>query len=127
MNYLLWHAPAQSARLFPNRLAVQDATTTFTHRELHELSNGVAVLLASRGGLTRGERVGMWMPKQARSVAVMLGASKCGGIYVPVDPHAPVERAAFITPVPGGVGPMTICMLLYNTLKAAKDSLQRER
>jgi methylenetetrahydrofolate dehydrogenase (NADP+)/methenyltetrahydrofolate cyclohydrolase len=37
------------------------------------------------------------------------------------------ERAAAITPVPGGVGPMTICMLLFNTLKAAKDSLQRER
>ena len=95
MNYLLWHAPAQSARLFPNRPAVQDAATTFSHRELHELSNGVATLLAARG-LTRGERVGMWMPKQARSVAVMLGASKCGGIYVPVDPQAPVERAAFI-------------------------------
>ena len=37
------------------------------------------------------------------------------------------ERASAITPVPGGVGPMTICMLLFNTLKAAKDSLQRER
>jgi len=95
MNYLLWHAPAESARRFPDRPAVQDATTTFTHRELHELSNGVAGLLTSRG-LTRGDRVGMWMPKQARSVAVMLGVSKCGGIYVPVDPQAPVDRAAFI-------------------------------
>jgi methylenetetrahydrofolate dehydrogenase (NADP+)/methenyltetrahydrofolate cyclohydrolase len=37
------------------------------------------------------------------------------------------DRAAAITPVPGGVGPMTICMLLHNTLKAAKESLQRER
>jgi methylenetetrahydrofolate dehydrogenase (NADP+)/methenyltetrahydrofolate cyclohydrolase len=36
------------------------------------------------------------------------------------------ERAAAITPVPGGVGPMTICMLLFNTLRAAKESLQRE-
>src|SRR5688572_9050187 len=95
MDYLLWHAPAESARRFPDRAAVQDAATTFTHRELHELSNGVARLLTSRG-LTRGDRVGMWMPKQARSVAVMLGVSKCGGIYVPVDPQAPVERAAFI-------------------------------
>ncbi|EAE2994213.1 bifunctional methylenetetrahydrofolate dehydrogenase/methenyltetrahydrofolate cyclohydrolase, partial [Listeria monocytogenes] len=31
-----------------------------------------------------------------------------------------VEEAGFITPVPGGVGPMTITMLLANTLKAAK-------
>jgi methylenetetrahydrofolate dehydrogenase (NADP+)/methenyltetrahydrofolate cyclohydrolase len=37
------------------------------------------------------------------------------------------DRASAITPVPGGVGPMTICMLLHNTLKAAKGSLQRER
>jgi methylenetetrahydrofolate dehydrogenase (NADP+)/methenyltetrahydrofolate cyclohydrolase len=32
------------------------------------------------------------------------------------------EKAALITPVPGGVGPMTITMLLYNTLKSAKNS-----
>ena len=95
MNYLLWHGPAASARRFPDRPAVQDASTTFTHRQLHELSNGVAHLLTARG-LTRGDRVGLWMPKQARSVAVMLGVSKCGGIYVPVDPQAPVDRAAFI-------------------------------
>ncbi|MEK7341367.1 MAG: bifunctional 5,10-methylene-tetrahydrofolate dehydrogenase/5,10-methylene-tetrahydrofolate cyclohydrolase, partial [Candidatus Binatota bacterium] len=36
------------------------------------------------------------------------------------------ERASWISPVPGGVGPMTICMLLFNTLRAAKESLQRE-
>jgi amino acid adenylation domain-containing protein len=95
MNYLLWHGPAESARRFPDRPAVQDATTTLTHGELEALSNGVAHLLMSRG-LTRGDRVGMWMPKQARSVAVMLGTSKCGAIYVPVDPQAPVERASFI-------------------------------
>lgn len=32
------------------------------------------------------------------------------------------EKASFITPVPGGVGPMTIAMLMYNTLEAAEDS-----
>ena len=94
-RYLLWHGPAESARRFPDRPAVQDPKTTLTHRELDELTNGVAALLAARG-VGRGERVGLWMPKQARSVAVMLGASKCGTIYVPVDPQAPVERAAFI-------------------------------
>jgi methylenetetrahydrofolate dehydrogenase (NADP+)/methenyltetrahydrofolate cyclohydrolase len=31
------------------------------------------------------------------------------------------ERAAFITPVPGGVGPMTVAMLLMNTVKAAES------
>ena len=37
-----------------------------------------------------------------------------------VDFDSVVERAAAITPVPGGVGPMTITMLLYNTVLAAK-------
>ena len=35
------------------------------------------------------------------------------------------EKASFITPVPGGVGPMTICMLMANTVKAAEMTLQR--
>ncbi len=35
------------------------------------------------------------------------------------------EKASFITPVPGGVGPMTIAMLMYNTLEAAENSLAK--
>jgi len=35
-----------------------------------------------------------------------------------VDFDAAIKTAAFVTPVPGGVGPMTIAMLLYNTLVA---------
>ncbi len=34
------------------------------------------------------------------------------------------ERASFITPVPGGVGPMTIAMLMQNTLQAAKAAIE---
>jgi len=37
-----------------------------------------------------------------------------------VDFEAVKEKASMITPVPGGVGPMTITMLMLNTLKAAK-------
>jgi methylenetetrahydrofolate dehydrogenase (NADP+)/methenyltetrahydrofolate cyclohydrolase len=39
-----------------------------------------------------------------------------------VDYEAVKEKASAITPVPGGVGPMTITMLMLNTLKAAKIS-----
>jgi amino acid adenylation domain-containing protein len=95
LRYLLWHGPAETAQRHPDRPAVQDATGVMTHRELHELSNGVA-LLFRQCGVGRGHRVGMWMPKQKGAVAVMLGTSKCGAIYVPVDPQAPVDRAAFI-------------------------------
>lgn len=40
-----------------------------------------------------------------------------------VDFNAVKEVASFITPVPGGVGPMTIAMLMYNTLEAAENTL----
>ena len=42
------------------------------------------------------------------------------GLVGDVDFEAAAERARAITPVPGGVGPMTIAMLLANTLKAAR-------
>ena len=42
------------------------------------------------------------------------------GLTGDVDFEAARERARLITPVPGGVGPMTIAMLLRNTLEAAK-------
>ena len=42
-----------------------------------------------------------------------------------VDFEACRERASWITPVPGGVGPMTIAMLMANTLQAAKAALER--
>jgi methylenetetrahydrofolate dehydrogenase (NADP+)/methenyltetrahydrofolate cyclohydrolase len=41
-----------------------------------------------------------------------------------VDFDAVKEKASLITPVPGGVGPMTITMLLYNTVQSAQNSLK---
>ena len=43
-----------------------------------------------------------------------------------VDFEAISNKASAITPVPGGVGPMTITMLLYNTIKAAKNTLMNQ-
>jgi methylenetetrahydrofolate dehydrogenase (NADP+)/methenyltetrahydrofolate cyclohydrolase len=54
------------------------------------------------------------------STVVDVGINRVeGGIVGDVDPDA-AARAAFITPVPGGVGPMTIAMLLQNTVRAAR-------
>ena len=41
-----------------------------------------------------------------------------------VDFESALPKAGYITPVPGGVGPMTIAMLMANTLKAAKRNVQ---
>jgi methylenetetrahydrofolate dehydrogenase (NADP+)/methenyltetrahydrofolate cyclohydrolase len=43
-----------------------------------------------------------------------------GGLAGDVEFDAASERASWITPVPGGVGPMTVAMLLANTLQAAE-------
>src|SRR5438876_820700 len=60
-----------------------------------------------------------YMVKQGAAV-VDVGINRTeSGVVGDVEPDA-AERAAFISPVPGGVGPMTIAMLLRNTVKAAR-------
>jgi len=49
-----------------------------------------------------------------------------GHLVGDVEFAAARERAAWITPVPGGVGPMTVAMLMHNTLQAARHLQQRE-
>ena len=70
---------------------------------------------------------GDWIKPGAVVIDVGVNRLPNGKLTGDVEFEIAKERASAITPVPGGVGPMTICMLLYNTLKAAKDSIQRER
>ena len=50
-----------------------------------------------------------------------------GRLVGDVDFEAVREKASYITPVPGGVGPMTVTMLLVNTIRAAETALARRR
>jgi methylenetetrahydrofolate dehydrogenase (NADP+)/methenyltetrahydrofolate cyclohydrolase len=50
-----------------------------------------------------------------------------GRLVGDVDFEAVREKASHITPVPGGVGPMTVTMLLVNTIRAAEAALARQR
>jgi methylenetetrahydrofolate dehydrogenase (NADP+)/methenyltetrahydrofolate cyclohydrolase len=55
------------------------------------------------------------------SVVIDIGTSRINGkLFGDVDFEEVKEIVSYITPVPGGVGPMTITMLLKNTVKAAK-------
>ena len=55
------------------------------------------------------------------STIIDVGTNRINGkLCGDVDFESVKARAGFITPVPGGVGPMTICMLLKNTVEAAK-------
>lgn len=57
------------------------------------------------------------------AIVIDVGINRVDGKLVgDVDYNAVCDKASFITPVPGGVGPMTISMLLYNTIQAAKQT-----
>jgi methylenetetrahydrofolate dehydrogenase (NADP+)/methenyltetrahydrofolate cyclohydrolase len=99
----------------------EDATVTICHSKterLEEISKTADLLLTGIG--RRAEfNVGPNMVK-AGAIVVDIGTSSIGGALVgDVDFDAVIPVASFVTPVPGGVGPMTIAMLMYNTLTAA--------
>jgi methylenetetrahydrofolate dehydrogenase (NADP+)/methenyltetrahydrofolate cyclohydrolase len=105
-------------------LLAQHATVTICHSRTASLKDEVAradILIAAVGkaGLIRGE----WIKPGAVVIDVGVNRLPTGKLVGDVDFDSAKERASWITPVPGGVGPMTICMLLYNTMRAAKESL----
>jgi methylenetetrahydrofolate dehydrogenase (NADP+)/methenyltetrahydrofolate cyclohydrolase len=62
---------------------------------------------------------GEWIREGAAVFDVGMNRDASGRLVGDVDYAAAARRAGWITPVPGGVGPMTIAMLLSNTLDAA--------
>jgi methylenetetrahydrofolate dehydrogenase (NADP+)/methenyltetrahydrofolate cyclohydrolase len=109
-------------------LLEKHATVTICHSRTANLRAEIGradILVAAIGkaGLIRGD----WIKPGAVVIDVGVNRLASGKLCGDVEFETAKDRASAITPVPGGVGPMTICMLLYNTLKAAKDSLQRER
>jgi methylenetetrahydrofolate dehydrogenase (NADP+)/methenyltetrahydrofolate cyclohydrolase len=109
-------------------LLEKHATVTICHSRTVSLRDEVGradilVVAIGKAGLVRGD----WIKPGAVVIDVGINRLPNGKLCGDVEFESAKDRASAITPVPGGVGPMTICMLLFNTLKAAKDSLQRER
>lgn len=109
-------------------LLEKHATVTICHSRTANLRDEVGradivVAAIGKAGLIRGD----WIKPGAVVIDVGVNRLPSGKLTGDVEFETAKNRASAITPVPGGVGPMTICMLLFNTLKGAKDSLQRER
>ena len=109
-------------------LLAKHATVTICHSRTASLRDEVGradilIVAIGKAGLVRGD----WVKPGAVVIDVGVNRSPSGKLCGDVEFETAKDRASAISPVPGGVGPMTICMLLYNTLKAAKESLQRER
>ena len=76
----------------------------------------ILVVAVGRPGLVPGE----WVKPGAVVIDVGINRLDDGRLVGDVGFDAAAERASWITPVPGGVGPMTRAMLLVNTLEAAE-------
>lgn len=100
-----------------------DATVTVCHSKTHDLKEVCAqadILVVAIG---RAKFVGADMVKEGAVVIdVGMDRDENGKLCGDVDFEAVKDKASYITPVPGGVGPMTITMLLYNTVLAASRS-----
>ncbi|CAG1065036.1 methylenetetrahydrofolate dehydrogenase (NADP+) / methenyltetrahydrofolate cyclohydrolase [uncultured bacterium] len=101
-------------------LLKRNATVTVCHSKTTDLVERVKkadILVAAIG---RAEFIkGEWVKPGAVVIDVGMNRSMEGKLVGDVDFEGASERASFITPVPGGVGPMTIAMLLKNTVVAA--------
>ena len=93
---LLHHYFSASARRDPGQVAVvEPGRGSLTYGELDALSDGVRDHLVLQG-VTKGDRVGLFMRKSPDAVAIILGVLKAGAAYVPVDASAPAARGAYI-------------------------------
>lgn len=102
-------------------LMLAGATVTVCHRFTSDLRAHVEdaellVVAVGKPGLIPGE----WIRRGAVVVDVGINRMPDGKLCGDVQFEAARERASWITPVPGGVGPMTVAMLMKNTLEAAQ-------
>ncbi|MFE6702459.1 amino acid adenylation domain-containing protein, partial [Streptomyces sp. NPDC057718] len=79
----------------PQALALEDGDRSFTYAELNAQANRIAHWLISRG-IAPSQLVGVALPRCAEQIAVILGITKAGAAYLPVDPEYPAERIDFM-------------------------------
>ncbi len=102
-------------------LLLAGSTVTVCHRftkntpELVSQAD-IVIVAVGKAGLVKGE----WIKKGATVIDVGVNRLENGKLAGDVEFDKASERAEWITPVPGGVGPMTVAMLMKNTLKACE-------
>ena len=101
-------------------LLLAGATVTITHRfttdlEDHVRRSDLVVVAVGKPGFIKGE----WIKPGATVIDIGINRLEDGSLVGDVEFEAAAANAEYITPVPGGVGPMTVAVLLNNTVDAA--------
>jgi len=102
-------------------LLIAGCTTTCCHKFTQDLEHfvregDIVVAAVGRPGIVKGE----WIKPGAVVIDVGINRMQDGHLVGDVEFKPAAERASWITPVPGGVGPMTVATLMENTLEAAQ-------
>ena len=102
-------------------LLLAGATVTICHRFTEDLASHVGradilVVAIGKPGIVQSD----WIKPGARVIDVGVNRQTDGSLCGDIEFESARQAASWITPVPGGVGPMTIAMLLSNTLEAAR-------
>ena len=104
----------------------ENATVTYCHSRTPDLASvtrtaDILVAAVGRAKMITAD----YVKEGAVVIDVGMNRDENGKLCGDVDFEHVKEKAGYITPVPGGVGPMTITMLLYNTVKSAKKQLAK--
>ncbi|GMV30897.1 MAG: bifunctional protein FolD [Rhodanobacteraceae bacterium] len=107
-------------------LLLAGCTTTSCHKFTRDLPSFVAqadivVVAVGRAGLVKGE----WIKPGAIVIDIGINRLDDGSLVGDVEFDVAAQRASWITPVPGGVGRMTVATLIENTLEAAETFFDR--
>jgi methylenetetrahydrofolate dehydrogenase (NADP+)/methenyltetrahydrofolate cyclohydrolase len=107
-------------------LMQQNATISICHAKTRDLAQytilaDILIVAAGKPGLIKAEMV------KTGAVVIDVGINRLadGSLVGDVDFQAVSEKASHITPVPGGVGPMTVTMLLHNTVQSAQRTFEK--
>ncbi|VAX30277.1 Methenyltetrahydrofolate cyclohydrolase / Methylenetetrahydrofolate dehydrogenase (NADP+) [hydrothermal vent metagenome] len=103
----------------------KNATVTICHSRTPDLkgeclSADILCVAVGRAHMVKGD----WVKEGAAVIDIGINVNEQGKLVGDVEFEKAKERAGWITPVPGGAGPMTIAMLMYNTVEAAKATLK---
>lgn len=109
-------------------LMIAGCTTTSCHRFTRNLEAfvrqaDIVIVAVGKPGLVKGE----WIKPDAVVIDVGINRLDDGRLVGDVEFAPAAERASWITPVPGGVGPMTVATLMENTLEAAEAHAASQR